>query len=154
MSKELREHLVQQLDSDHAHIRFADAVKDFPAALRGKRPQGGPHSPWELLEHLRLALWDILEFTRDSKHVSPEFPKGYWPASPEPPSEQAWDESVARYQADLQAFADLVADESVDLTGRIPHGTGQTPLREVLVAIDHNAYHVGQLLMVRRVLGG
>lgn len=153
MSKELREQLVEQLDSDHAHVRFADAMKDFPAALRGKRPDGSPHSPWELLEHLRLALWDILEFTRDAKHVSPEFPAGYWPASPEPPSEQAWDESVARYQADLRAFAGLVADESVDLTGRIPHGTGQTPLREVLVAIDHNAYHLGQLVTVRKILG-
>jgi hypothetical protein len=153
MSKELRDQLSQLLDWDNAHIRFDDAVKDFPPELRGVRPAGGPHSPWELLEHLRLALWDILEFTRDGKHVSPEFPSGYWPASAEPPSDGAWDESVARYRADLRAFAELTADESVDLFGRIPHGTGQTVLREILLAADHNAYHVGQLMMVRRILG-
>ncbi|HEV7919437.1 MAG TPA: DinB family protein [Thermoanaerobaculia bacterium] len=153
MSKELREQLAQLLDWDQAHIRFDDAVKDFPPPLRGKRPDGGPHSPWELLEHLRLALWDILEFTRDPKHVSPEFPKGYWPASAEPPDDHAWDESAARYRADLRAFAGLIADDEVDLLGRIPHGSGQTVLRELLLAADHNAYHVGQLMMVRRILG-
>ncbi|HKO56955.1 MAG TPA: DinB family protein [Thermoanaerobaculia bacterium] len=153
MSKELRDQLSQLLDWDNAHIRFDDAVKDFPPELRGTRPAGGPHSPWELLEHLRIALSDILEFTRDAKHVSPEFPSGYWPASAEPPTDKAWDESIARYRADLRAFAELTADDGVDLMGRIPHGTGQTVLREILLAVDHNAYHVGQLMMVRRILG-
>jgi hypothetical protein len=96
----LRKHLVHLLDADSAHIRFDDAVKDFPAALRGKRPEGGPHSPWELLEHLRITQWDILEFTRDPKHVSPEFPTGYWPQGEAPPTETAWDESVAAFRAD------------------------------------------------------
>lgn len=151
--KSLREQLVRSLDWDSAHIRFEDAVKDFPRELRGKRPEGSPHSAWELLEHLRLALWDILEFSRDAKHVSPAFPAGYWPASEAPPSDAAWDESVAAYQSDLRAFAALTADESIDLFARIPHGEGQTVLREILVALDHNAYHLGQFMGVRRQLG-
>jgi hypothetical protein len=152
MSKELREQLTKALDWDSAHLRFDDAVKDFPPELRGTRPQGGPHSPWELLEHLRITLWDILEFSRDAKHVSPEFPTGYWPATQAPPDEKAWDASVAAYRADLRALAKLTRDESVDLLARIPHGDGQTLLREVLLSIDHNAYHLGQLVSVRRTL--
>jgi hypothetical protein len=154
MSKELREQLTTALDWDSAHLRFDDAVKDFPAELRGTRPPGGPHSPWELLEHLRITLWDILEFSRDAKHVSPEFPTGYWPATQAPPDGKAWDASVAAYRADLRALAELTGDESVDLFARIPHGDGQTILREVLLSIDHNAYHLGQLMIVRRTLEG
>ena len=154
MSKELREQLTKALDWDSAHLRFDDAVKDFPAELRGTRPPGGPHSPWELLEHLRITLSDILEFSRDAKHVSPEFPSGYWPATPAPPDEKSWDESVSAYRADLRALAELTGDPSVDLFARIPHGDGQTILREVLLSIDHNAYHLGQLVGVRRILEG
>ncbi|MEA2462992.1 MAG: hypothetical protein QOJ98_739 [Acidobacteriota bacterium] len=153
MSQELREQLTKALDWDSAHLRFDDAVKDFPAELRGTRPSGGPHSPWELLEHLRITLWDILEFSRDAAHASPEFPSGYWPATQAPPDATAWDESVAAYRADLRALAALAADPSVDLFARIPHGNGQTILREVLLSIDHNAYHLGQLVSVRRTLG-
>lgn len=153
MSKELREQLAQVIDWDHAHIRFDGAVNDFPAELRGKRPEGGPHSPWELLEHLRITLWDIVEFTRDEKHVSPEWPSGYWPKSSEPPTEKAWDEAVAQYRKDLKTLAEITADESIDLYSRIPHGSGQTVLREILLSIDHNAYHVGQLMLVRKTLG-
>ena len=149
----LRDHLRTLLDWDHAHMKFDDAVEGFPPALRGKRPAGGPHSPWELLEHLRIAQWDILEFTRNPKHVSPPLPAGYWPATEAPPTESAWDESVAAFRADLRALADLTADPSVDLFARIPHGDGQTVLREVLLTADHNAYHLGQLVMVRRLLG-
>lgn len=149
----LREQLARLLDWDSAHARFEDAVKDFPVELRGTRPGAGPHSAWELLEHLRIALWDILEFSRDANHVSPDFPSGYWPATQAPPSTEAWDESVAAYGRDLRALADLAADESADLYARIPHGDGQTLLREIVVAVDHNAYHVGQLMMVRRILG-
>jgi hypothetical protein len=152
MSKELREQLTKALDWDSAHLRFDDAVKDFPAEFRGTRPPGAPHSPWELLEHLRITLSDILEFSRDAKHVSPEFPSGYWPATQAPPDERAWDESVAAYRADLRALAELTVDSSVDLFARIPHGDGQTILREVLLSIDHNAYHLGQLVIVRRTL--
>ena len=150
--KALRDHLAQVLDWDHAHIRFDDAVKEFPRELRGKRPAGGPHSPWELLEHLRLAQADILEFTRDSTYVSKKYPDDYWPSSEAPPTESAWDESVAAFRADLRAFLDLVADESIDLYARVPNGDGQTVLREILLTADHNAYHVGQLMMVRRIL--
>ena len=152
--KALRSHLHDLIDSGHAHLKFADAVKDFPPALRGVRPSGAPHSAWELLEHIRLALWDILEFSRNPDHVSPAFPDGYWPASETPPTDSAWDESVAAYRADLRELADLASDESIDLFARIPHGDGQTVLREILVAADHNAYHIGQLVIVRRLLGG
>lgn len=148
----LRDHLLTLLDSDNAHLRFDDAVKDFPPELRGTRPAGGPHSPWELLEHLRLAQSDILEFTRDASYVSPSFPEGYWPSSEAPPADSAWDESVAAFRKDQQALADLLRDASVDLHQRIPHGSGQTVLREILVAADHNAYHLGQLMTVRRIL--
>jgi hypothetical protein len=148
----LRKQLIDLLDSGHAHLTFDDAVKDFPREARGVRPANGPHSAWELLEHLRLALWDILEFSRSAEHVSPEFPDGYWPATIAPPSDEAWDESVAAVRKHLREFAELVADESVDLFARIPHGDGQTVLREVLLAADHNAYHLGQLVMVRRMM--
>ncbi len=150
--KSLRDHLLHLLDGGHAHLRFDDAVKDFPPALRGKRPEGGPHSAWELLEHLRLAQWDILEFARDPKHVSPSFPDGYWPSGA-PPTPSSWDESIAAFRADLRGFAELVSNESIDLHAPIPHGQGQTILREILLAADHNAYHLGQLMTVRRQLG-
>jgi hypothetical protein len=149
--KALREHLLYLLTKDGAHAGFDDAVKDFPAALRGVRPAGSPHSPWELLEHLRIAQWDILEFTRD-QHVSPDFPKGYWPTSPEPPSAEAWDESVGKFRSDREALAKLLSDPATDLFAKLPHGEGQTVLREVLLTADHNAYHLGQLLLVRRLL--
>jgi len=149
----LRDHLIQLLDWGHAHVQFDAAVKDFSPELRGKRPPDGAHSPWELLEHLRLAQWDILEFTRNPKHVSPNFPSGYWPATPEPPTGTAWDESIAAFRADLEAFKELIADESIDLYARIPHGDGQTVLREILLTADHNAYHLGQFVTVRRLLG-
>lgn len=152
--KALRDHLQNYIDWDNAHIKFDDAVKDFPPALRGKRPEGGPHSAWELLEHLRLAQWDILEFTRDANHTSPKFPEGYWPTTEAPPTDTAWDESTAAYRADLRSFSAFTADESIDLFARIPHGDGQTVLRQILLTADHNAYHLGQLMMVRRILGG
>ena len=150
--KVLREQLARVLDWDNAHIRFEEAVKDFPRELRGTRPPGGPHSPWELLEHLRIAQWDILEFSRDANHQSPEFPAGYWPASQAPEDDAAWDRSVAQYKSDLKAFAELTNDASVDLFAPIAHGKGQTVLREILLALDHNAYHLGQLMLVRKTL--
>jgi hypothetical protein len=151
--KALREHLRSLLTGAGAHADFEAAVKDFPPEARGKRPKGSPHSPWELLEHLRIAQWDILEFSRRAGHVSPEFPAGYWPAAQAPPDEEAWDASVEGFRHDLAALAAFVSDESTDLFARIPHGEGQTVLREALVAADHNAYHLGQLLLVRKLLG-
>lgn len=149
----LRKQLVKLLESSEAHAEFEDAVKDFPVELRGKRPAGSPHSPWELLEHMRIAQWDILEFSRDAKHESPGFPEGYWPALPEPPSAEAWEKSVKGYLADRKALARLVSDDSAELFARIPHGSGQTLLREALLTADHNAYHLGQLVLLRRILG-
>jgi hypothetical protein len=149
----LREHLLYLLRDGGAHLSFEKAIAKLPPKLRGARPRGVPHSPWRLVEHLRIAQWDILEFCRNPKHVSPEFPKGYWPAGDSPPTSAAWNKSVTAFRADLQAMQDLVADPATDLFARIPHGQGQTILREALLVADHNAYHLGQLVVVRRLLG-
>jgi uncharacterized damage-inducible protein DinB len=151
--KALREHLLALLKGGEAHVDFEAAIKGMPPGLRGVRPAEGVHSAWELLEHLRIAQWDILEFTQDAAHVSPEFPAGYWPDSPEPPDQGAWDRSVASFREDFQEITDLVRDEGTDLFAKIPHGDGQTVLREVLLVVDHNAYHIGEMVMLRRVLG-
>jgi hypothetical protein len=151
--KALREHLLSLLRGGGAHARFDAAIEGLPVPLRGKRPKGAAHSPWEILEHLRLAQWDILEFSRDPKHVSPEFPEGYWPKTAAPPSDRAWSKSVQAFQADLQAMCKLVADESTNLFAPIAHGDGQTVLREALLVADHNAYHLGELVLMRRLLG-
>ncbi|SRR5581483_6461106 len=147
----LRQHLVNLLTRDEAHAGFDSTVKNFPRALRGTKPHGVPHSAWELLEHLRIAQWDILEFSRDPQHESPEFPTGYWPPSPEPPGDDAWDASVEKFRADHAAVVAMASDESLDLYAKIPHGSGQTYLRELLLVADHNAYHLGQLMLVRKL---
>jgi hypothetical protein len=149
----LRKHLVYLLTECGAHLDFDSAVKNMPFALQGKVPKGGEHSPWQLLEHLRIALWDILEFSRNPKHVSPKWPEGYWPKTQKPPNETAWKKSAAEFRAHLKGMVGLIDDDSVNLFARIPHGDGQTVLREVLLAADHNAYHLGQLVEVRRALG-
>jgi hypothetical protein len=151
--KALREHLLYLLRGGGAHLNFEAAIADLPPRLRGAKPAGVPHSPWRLLEHRRIAQWDILEFSRNPKHVSPKFPEGYWPTGDAPPDDAAWDRSVAAFRADLQAMQDFVADPATDLFARIPHGEGQTILREALLIADHNAYHLGQLVVVRRALG-
>jgi hypothetical protein len=149
----LRQHLLDLLNGENAHTTFKNAIQDFPADLRGKRPKGAPHSPWEVLEHMRIAQWDILEFSRDPNHKSPKFPDGYWANSPEPPDAKAWDRSVQGFCEDLKTLSALISDESTDLYARIPHGEGQTILREALLTADHNAYHLGQLVLLRRMLG-
>jgi hypothetical protein len=149
----LREHLVSLLSGKGAHLDFDAAVADLPPALRGIRPAGLPHSPWELLEHLRIAQWDILEFSRNPKHVSPDWPSGYWPASAAPPDDSAWDKSIAGFHRDMQAMRQLVEDPRTDLYARIAHGEDQTIMREALLVADHNAYHLGQLVLVRQLLG-
>jgi hypothetical protein len=151
--KALREQLVKLLGSSEAHVDFETAIADLPADLRGAKPAGIPHSPWRLLEHMRIAQWDILEFSRNAKHVSPKFPEGYWPAGDAPPNTAAWDKSVAAFRADLKAMQNLVNDSSKDLSAPIAHGQGQTLLREALLLADHNSYHLGQLIAVRRALG-
>jgi hypothetical protein len=149
----LREQLVKLLMSYEAHVDFEAAIKDLPAGLRGKRPKGAEHSPWQILEHLRIAQWDILEFAVDPKHKSPDWPEGYWPKAMAPRSAAEWDASVKNFRRDLKRLCDLVASESTDLFAKIPHGDGQTVLRQALLTADHNAYHLGELVLVRRLLG-
>ncbi len=151
--RKLRDHVLALLRGGNAHLRFDDAVAGLPPELRGAKAPGAPHTPWRLLEHLRIAQWDILEFSRSPRHQSPEFPEGYWPAGDAPPDAAAWDRSVAAFRKDLQAMQDLVADPRTDLLAPLPHDTDKTILREALLLADHNAYHLGQLVMLRRVLG-
>jgi DinB superfamily len=149
----LRKHLLELLDGGGAHLGFDEVLAGLPPKLRGARPAGAPHSPWELVEHLRIAQWDILEFSQNPKHASPEWPKGYWPDPEVPPSAEAWANSVKNFKADLAAMKKLVSDRNTDLFAPIPHGEGQTILREALLVADHNAYHLGQLVLLRRILG-
>jgi len=149
----LRQHLVFLLKGGGAHVHFADAVEGFPEAKRGAFIAGLPHTGWQLLEHARIAQWDILEFSRNPKHVSPGFPEGYWPKTPVPADDAAWLKSVEAFHKDLQELINLVKNPKTDLYAKIPHGDGQTILREALLLADHNAYHLGQLVDLRRALG-
>ena len=149
----LREHLLDLLRGGNAHLDFDKAVAALPANLRGAKPHGLPHSPWRLVEHMRIAQWDILRFSVDPHHTSPAFPGGYWPTGDAPADSGSWDRSLEAFRSDLKAMMDLVADPKVDLFAAIPHGQGQTVLREALLVADHNAYHLGQLVTVRRLLG-
>jgi hypothetical protein len=151
--KQLREHLLYLLNGGGAHARFDDVVKDMLEELRGVKPTGLPNTAWMLLEHLRLAQWDILEFSRNSKHKSPKWPEGYWPKAAAPPSAAAWNKSIQQFRKDLKAVQDLVANPKKDPYTPIPWGDGQTILREALLVADHNAYHLGQLVDLRRMLG-
>ncbi len=152
--RQIREHLIRLLEGRQAHASWDDVLIGFPPELRGKKPQAAPHTPWQLLEHMRIAQWDILEFCRWAKHVSPDFPDGYWPDTPEPPDDGAWEKSVRAFRSDLEAMKTLVDQESSDLLAKIPHGSGQTLLREAMLVADHNAYHLGQIVLLRKMLGG
>lgn len=145
----LREHILELLEGKFAHIDLETALIDFPLSKINTRLPNSPHTAWELLEHIRLAQWDIREFSRDAKHVSPDFPDGYWNKTEA--STDDWERSVQQVLADLQAMRDLITDEKADLFARIPHGNGQTILREALLVADHNAYHLGQLMLLRRM---
>lgn len=149
----LRDHVIYLLRGGGAHAPIEMLLADWPRYLRGAKPPGQPHTPWRLLEHLRIAQWDILEFCRDPAHVSPRWPEGYWPADDAPPDTEAWERSCAAFRADLASMEALVANPEIDLLARFPHGDGQTLLREALLVADHNAYHQGQLAMLRRLLG-
>ena len=151
--KALREQLIYLLKGGGAHADFNTAIADVPVAMRGKTPKGAEHSLWEILEHIRIAQWDILEFSRNSEHKSPEWPAGYWPATKAPPNRTAWSRSVKACQADLEAMCELVSHPTTNLYERLPHGEGQTILREALLLADHHAYHLGALVLVRRLLG-
>jgi len=151
--RELREQLAYLLKGGGAHVHFMDAVEGFPAGKYSVFATGLPHTGWQLLEHARIAQWDILEFSRNPKHVSPDFPAGYWPKTPMPANEKAWEESAAAFQRDLNEMVKLVQNPRTDLFAKLPHGDGQTILREALLLADHNAYHLGQLVDLRRALG-
>jgi hypothetical protein len=151
--KSLREHLLYLLKGGGAHVTFDDAIRDWTLQLAGVKVANFPHTAWMLLEHMRLAQWDILDFSRNSKHVSPPWPEGYWPKSDSPPDEKAWTASMAAFKKDLRSMERLVADRRVDLYARIPWGDGQTILREALLLADHNAYHLGQLVTLRKSIG-
>jgi hypothetical protein len=149
----LRKHLVAQLDGGHAYAPFETIVANFPRKLRGEIPNGLPHSAWMLLEHLRIAQRDILDFSRDPNYVAPKWPDDYWPKAPSPPSAAAWNKSVKAFQDDSAAMKKLISNPKTDLFAKIPWGDGQTVLREVLLIADHNAHHLGQLIDIRRLLG-
>ena len=150
--KSLRDHLLSLLSEGNAHISFDDFIKDFPAGFCGKKIEGLPYTAWQVLEHLRIAQWDILEFCRNAKHVSPKWPKGYWPGPEDLGDEKLWRKSVKTFRDDLTQMEALITDPSTDLFAKIPHGDGQTILREALLAADHNAYHLGVLLAMSRML--
>ena len=149
----LRDQLLELLKGGQAHATFDDALGDWPVQLAGVKVANFPHTAWMLLEHMRIAQWDILEFSRNSKHISPKWPEGYWPVADAPADEKAWKASMAAFRTDLQAMVRLVSDRNVDLYARFSWGDGQTVLREALLLADHNAYHLGQLAMLRKSIG-
>jgi hypothetical protein len=148
----VREHLRRLLDWEDAHVGFDAAVAGIPVKLRGAKRPPAPYSLWQLVEHLRLAQHDILEFCRNPRYEEPEWPKDYWPSSEAPPSAAAWDRSIRQFRKDRKALQHLAMDSSVDLASRIPHGAGQTYLRELILVADHTAYHVGEIVVLRRLL--
>ena len=151
--KALRQHLLYLLKEGGAHAMFEDAIKDFPAKLRGQKVANFPHTAWMLLEHMRIAQHDILEFSRSAKHASPKWPDGYWPKTDAPPTPAAWTKSIAAFRQDLKSLETLITNPKTDLYAPLPWGDGQTVLREALLVADHNAYHVAQLVTLRRLLG-
>jgi hypothetical protein len=150
--KALREHVLYLLGGGGAHIDFESAVKDFPFEVVNRKADGLPYTPWQVLEHMRIAQWDILEFSRSASHVSPPWPEGYWPAKDAEADEAAWSRSLESFRADLEAMKALVSDPATDLFKPIEHGEGQTILREALLVADHNAYHLGVLVTLKRLL--
>ena len=151
--KAIREHLLYLLRGGGAHAKFDEVVSDFPAKLRGKKIEGLPYTAWMLLEHMRIAQWDILDFTMNPKYKAMAWPANYWPKTEAPPSPAAWNNSIKAFEKDLKAMEQLVANSKTDLYSKIPWGEGQTVLREALLVADHNAYHLGQLVTLRRLLG-
>ena len=148
-----REHLAKLLNWEDAHTSFDSAVDGLPVGLRSRQPAGLPYSPWQLLEHLRITQHDILDFCQNPSYSELVWPDDYWPTSASPGTDAAWDESIRQFQRDRSALQHLSVDPLIDLESAIPHGKGQTYLRELLLAADHAAYHIGELIVVRRLLG-
>jgi hypothetical protein len=153
MTASLRQHLVRLLEWEDAHVSFDAAVAGLPSRLRGSQPAGLPYSPWQLVEHLRITQHDILDFSRNPHYQELTWPNAYWPSSPTPAGPSAWNQSIRQFQDDRAALQQLARDLAIDLEATIPHGNGQTYLRELLLAADHAAYHIGELIVVRRLLG-
>ena len=147
----LRSHLERLLDWEDAHVGFEAVIEGIPPEVRGAQPRGLPYSAWQLLEHLRLCQRDILEFCRNPNYVDPKSMAEYWPATAAPPSPRAWDESVAAFRDDRESMKRIARD--TDLFAAVPRGTGQTYLREIVLLADHNAYTLGQIVVLRRLLG-
>ena len=152
--KSLRDQLIELLGGGNAHLSFEDLIKDFPVEKCGRRIEGLPYTAWQVLEHMRIAQWDILEFSRDASHASPKWPEGYWPNPDEVGSSDLWNESVNKFRHDLKEMQETVSDPANDLFAKIPHGTGQTLLREALLLADHNSNHLGALILMSRILRG
>jgi hypothetical protein len=148
----IRKQLVTLLNSEEAHMCFAEAVADFPAEFMNTRPPNVSYTPWHLLEHMRLAQWDILDFIRNPKYVAPEWPAGYWPPTDSEADPIAWHNTIKQFESDRRALQNLVLDLDTDLYVPIPHGQGQTIFREILVVSDHNAYHLGEFAILRQVM--
>jgi DinB superfamily len=142
--------LLSSLTEDHAHAGFDAAVKKFPSALRGRRPNGVPHSAWQLVDHLRIAQWDIVQYALHAKHKSPKFPDGYWPKSPEPPNANSWDAAIKNFHADRKTL--VAALKKSDILAPIPHANNQSLLSKTILLIDHNAYHIAQIIQIRHLL--
>jgi hypothetical protein len=149
----LREQLISLLFDENAHKNFESAIRDFPAEQINQHANNILYSPWQLLEHIRIAQWDIVEFMINSKHISPKFPDGYWPDMNHQATWTDWSKTAVSIQNDLEKVKDLVRDDTIDLVSEIPHAPGFTYLREILLIADHNAYHVGGLISIRRTLG-
>ena len=151
--KILRDYIARMLNWQDAHVNLEKAVEDFPPDLRGKKPEGASHSAWQLLEHIRLAQWDILDFIKNLDYEELNWPDDYWPKDPAPPDDFAWDKSIKSFKSDLNELQEMAKDSSIDLYSKIPHGSGQTVLRELLLVADHNTYHLGQIVQLRKMLG-
>ncbi len=150
--KQLREHLVQLLKGGQAHASIEDAVKGLPFELTGVKPTHVPYSVWQLLEHIRIAQWDIVQFSHKADHVSPKWPDEFWPKNPKPESEKVWHDTLHKIQKDRKQMIDSISDSKQDLYTAFPYGDGQTLLREALLIVDHTSYHTGEIILVRRLL--
>jgi hypothetical protein len=149
----LREHVRRLLEWEDAHVSFDTAIASIPVKVRGTKPKGSPYSLWQLIEHLRITQHDLLDFCLNPNYKELDWPADYWPAAAAPSSAAAWEKAVRQFRHDRKELQQLAMDTTIDLGSRIPHGNGQTYLRELLLAADHAAYHVGELVLLRRLLG-
>jgi len=148
----LIENIVDLIEKGNAHVSLDDALENIPFALLGEKPGSLPYSIWQIVEHIRIAQWDILEFSRNAKHISPQWPDGYWPKEPVPKSKDAWNKCIEQIDADRKSFIELIKNAGDNLYEPFDYGTGQSLLKEALVLADHNSYHTGEIIIIRRLL--